>query len=109
VPAPNERIGTLCRRLEASREEVFALAHVLKGDARELELAAVSEELHAGFSPQSRLMRALLGRPGRVLLAGGAVALTLLRPRLLSGAMRLLPLMRPLLLRYLLPRLLGQQ
>jgi hypothetical protein len=108
VAQPNEiRRESVHQRLAASREEFFALAHVMKGDAREPELAAVSDELPGSF-PQSHIMRALLGRPGRLLLGGAALALTLTRPKLLWRAARFTPLLRPLLLRYVLPRLLGQ-
>lgn len=92
-------------RLQSSRQEIFHLAHAMKGHEPAPELAEESAESF----PQSRLMRALLGREGRMLLGSAAVAVTLLRPKLLLRALRLAPALRPLIMRYLLPRMLGQR
>jgi len=54
-------------------------------------------------------MRALIGKRVGVALGTAAVAATVLRPRLLMGALRLTPMLRPLLMRYVLPRLLRQR
>lgn len=90
-----QRIEAACARLQRSREEIFALARDLVGEY-------ASDVGHAPF-PRSRLMRALTGRGGRLLLGGAALAATVLRPSLLWRASGLL---RPVLLRYVLPRLL---
>ena len=61
-----------------------------------------------GF-PHSRLMRALLSKTGGLALGSAALAATVLRPRWLTGALRLTPMLRPVFMRYVLPRLLGQR
>jgi|SRR5579862_1601048 len=98
VPESEQRIEAACQRLHRSREEIFALAHGLVGDA------AFGEERDA--FPRSRLMRVLTGNGGRMLLGGAALAATMLRPSLLWRATKLAGLLRPLLFRYVLPRLL---
>ena len=98
VPGSEQRIEAACQRLQRSREEIFALAHGLRGNT------ALGEE-RAAF-PRSRLMRALAGNGGRMLLGGAALAATMLRPSLLWRATKLAGLLRPLLFRYVLPRLL---
>jgi hypothetical protein len=78
----------------------------MKGDPTESEHDVAAEQ---GVSfPHSHIMRALLGRPGRMLLGGAAVTTVLLRPGLLLRAVRFTPMLRQLLMRYLLPRLLGE-
>ena len=100
------RIARLRGRLASSRAQLFALVHVLKGDPNQSENATAAEQ---GVSfPHSHTMRLLLGKPGRLALGGAAVALALLRPKLLGRAARFAPMLRPLLMRYILPRLLGQ-
>ncbi len=117
--ANKQRLAQLHQRLAASREQLVELSHSLKGDAPVPADGAEAAESRAGF-PRSRLMRALLGRPGRLLLAGLSVVLPLWGPRLVRRAGRLAPLLqplqpllrpllRPLLLRYVLPRLLGER
>jgi len=95
------------QRLHQSREEFFDLAQALRGHAPP---PAEGPE-HAGDTgfPHSRLMRALMGKPFGIALGTAAVAATMLRPRLLVRALRFAPVLRPLLVRYVLPRLLGQR
>jgi len=102
-----QRIARLQQRLQQSREEFFELAQAMRGQA------PPPDEAHAhpgdsGF-PHSRLMRALMGKPFGIALGTAAVAATMLRPRLLVRALRFAPVLRPLLVRYVLPRLLGQR
>jgi hypothetical protein len=93
-----QRIEAACERLQRSREQLFALAHGLVGNP-----PADGEH---GLFPRSRLMRALTGNGGRVLLGGAALAATMLRPSLLWRVTKVAGLLRPVLLRYVLPRLL---
>jgi len=102
--ANKQRVAQLQRRLAASREQWVALALALQGGARGRRDAAPGPGAPAAF-PRSRIMRALLGRSGWGLLGAAALALSLLRPQLLGGVTRL----QPLLMRYLLPRLLGER
>jgi hypothetical protein len=94
------------QRLHESREQFFDLAQAMRGHSP--PPAEEGEPADSGF-PHSRLMRALMGKPVGVALGTAAVAATVLRPRLLMGALRLTPMLRPLLMRYVLPRLLGQR
>lgn len=98
TPASEQRIEALCERLQRSRGEIFGLAYGLVGDYR------LGEE--AAPFPRSRLMRALTGNGGRMLLGGAALAATMLQPSLLWRAGKFAALLRPILLRYVLPRLL---
>ena len=98
TPASEQRIEAICERLHRSREEIFALTHGLIGDYR------IGEEEQP--FPRSRLMRALTGNGGRMLLGGAALAASVLQPSLLLRAGKFAGLLRPLLLRYVLPRLL---
>jgi len=98
--ASEQRIEDARERLQRSREEIFALAHALRGD---YPLPA-DDDGGDGF-PRSRVMRALAGKPGRMLLGGAALAATVMRPSLLWRATKLSGLVRPLLFRYVLPRL----
>ena len=93
-----QRIDAACERLQHSREEIFGLVHSLRGDD------PLSDE-NPEF-PRSRLMRALTGNGGRMLLSGAALAATMLRPTLFGRASKVAGLLRPVLFRYLLPRLL---
>ncbi|HWG77950.1 MAG TPA: hypothetical protein VN660_14320 [Steroidobacteraceae bacterium] len=102
-----QHIVQLRQRLHASREEFFGLAEAMRGHASPA-LQAHGEPEDGGF-PHSRLMRALIGKRVGVALGTAAVAATVLRPRLLMGALRLTPMLRPLLMRYVLPRLLRQR
>ena len=67
------------------------------------EYAADHEQ---GSFPRSRLMRALTGNGGRMLFGGAALAASMLRPTWLWRASKAAGLLRPLLFRYVLPRLL---
>jgi hypothetical protein len=98
--AAQARIDSARERLQRSRAEIFAFAHALKGD-----YPADDGEGGAAF-PRSRLMRALTGSRVRMLLGGAALAASVLRPTMLWRAGKLAGLLRPLLLRYVLPRLL---
>jgi hypothetical protein len=103
------RIARVRARLHESREQFFDLAQAMRGHADASAAGAQGEEpVDSGF-PHSRLMRALMGKPVGVALGTAAVAATVLRPRLLLRALRLTPMLRPLLMRYVLPRLLGQR
>ena len=93
-----QRIEAVCERLQRSREEVFALAHALVGDY-------AAEEGQDPF-PRSRLMRLLTGNGGRMLLGGAALAASMLQPSWLWRARKVAGVLRPLLFRYVLPRLL---
>lgn len=99
MPAPGseQRIEAVCQRLQRSREEIFALAHALRGDY-------ALDEQQESF-PRSWLMRTLTGNGGRMLLGGAALAATVLRPSLLWRATKLAGLLRPVFFRYVLPRL----
>jgi len=96
-----QRIENARERLQRSRQEIFALAHALRDD----DAGAGVVHDNGGF-PRSRLMRALTGEPGRALFGTAALAATVLKPSLLWRAARLTGLLRPLLVRYVLPRLL---
>lgn len=102
-----QQIARLRLRLHASREEFFDIAQAMRGPAN--TSAGEEEPAVDGGFPHSRLMRALMGKPVGVALGTAAVAATMLRPRLLLRALRLTPMLRPLLMRYVLPRLLGQR
>jgi len=93
-----QRIEAICERLQRSREEIFALAHGLVG--------AYAADHEPGSFPRSRVMRLLTGNGGRMLLGGAALAASMLRPSWLGPAGKAAGLLRPLLFRYLLPRLL---
>ena len=93
-----QRIEAVCERLQRSREEIFALAHGLVG-----EYPAEHEQ---GAFPRSRLMRLLTGNGGRMLLGGAALAASMLQPAWLWRTRKAAGLLRPLLFRYVLPRLL---
>ena len=95
-----QRIESARERLRRSREEILSLAHALRGD-----YTAASDDEDNAF-PRSRVMRALAGKQGRMLLGGAALAATVLRPSMLWRASKLAGLLRPLLFRYVLPRLL---
>jgi hypothetical protein len=104
-PAASERrIANARERLQQSRAELFMLAHQIKGDSPRHD-GDDGDDGGDGF-PRSRLMRALTGPRGRMLLGGVALVATVLRPALLARAGKFARLLRPLLFRYLLPRLL---
>jgi hypothetical protein len=98
-------MDALHARLHASREEIFGIAQAMKGEPE----PAPELQHSAGEFPQSRLMKVLLGRQARVLLSGTAVAVGMLRPKLLGSAARLAPVLRPVIMKYLLPTLLGRR
>jgi len=100
-----QRINVARSRLQYSRAEMFALMHALKGDEPARQERAVDA---VGF-PHSRILRALLGGRGRMLLGAAALTLTLARPKLIWRALKFAPLLRPLLTRYLLTRFLEQR
>jgi hypothetical protein len=104
---PEQRIAHLSERLRDSRRQLVELAEAMRGE-RPPPGEPAEEQKHGGF-PHSRLMRALMGKPVGVALGTAAVAATMMRPRLLLGALRFTPMLRPLLMRYVLPRLLGQR
>ncbi len=107
MPDTSDRhLARLHERLAESRVQVFALARAIKHDAAERP-RLTGQLTDSGF-PHSRLMRALMGKPAGIALGTAAVAATLLRPRWLTAALRLAPMLRPVLTRYLLPRLLGR-
>jgi hypothetical protein len=95
-----QRIEDARGRLQRSRQEIFSLARAMRGD-----YTGASDEGDSAF-PRSRVMRALAGKQGRMLLEGAALAATVLRPTLLWRYSKLVGLLRPVLLRYVLPRLL---
>ena len=101
-----QHIAQLRERLHESRAEFFDLAQTMGGHPP-ASAQSYGEPADSGF-PHSRLMRALMGKSVGVALGTAAVAATVLRPRLLLGALRLTPMLRPLLTRYVLPRLFGQ-
>jgi hypothetical protein len=99
--ATDEQLDAACRRLEGSRREIFELAHVLKGD----------RQLHPqpeGF-PRSHIMRALTGQQGRSVLGSAALALAMSRPRAAWRLAGLVPLVRPMIVRFLAARFLRSQ
>ena len=105
--SPEQRIARLCGRLHDSRAQFFDVVQAMRGE-EPAQSALSSQPPDSGF-PHSRLMRALMGKRVGVVLGTAALAATVLRPRLLLSALRLTPMLRPLLMRYLLPRLLGQR
>jgi hypothetical protein len=96
--ASERRIENARERLQRSRAELFMLAHEIRGDYPRSDGGV-------GF-PRSRLMRALTGARGRMLLSGAALVATVLQPVLLARVGKVARLLRPLVFRYLLPRLL---
>jgi hypothetical protein len=99
--ATDEQMDAACRRLESSRREIFEMAHVLKGDR---PLHPQSE----GF-PRSHIMRALTGQQGRRVLGSAALALAMSRPKAVWRLAGLLPLARPMVVRFLADRLLRSR
>jgi hypothetical protein len=86
-------------RLHRTRVELFELAHELKGD--------VPAKLELDHFPRSRIMRALSGTQGRAALATAALALVASRRGMALRVAGLAPLVRPLLMRFVLKRLIG--
>lgn len=97
-----QHIAEARQRLQQTRAQIFAFAHELKGDQPQPQ----SDLDEGGSFPRSRILRALSGGRGRMLLGAVAVGCTLLRPRMTWRLLRLTPLLRPLIMRYLLPRFL---
>jgi hypothetical protein len=102
-----QRIARLAGRLRDSREQMLELAEAMR-DGGSPPGEGPTEPTQSGF-PHSRLMRLLMGRPIGLALGTAAVAATVMRPRLLLRALKFTPMLRPLLMRYVLPRLLGQR
>jgi hypothetical protein len=95
-------------RLADSREQMLQLAQAMKGE-QPARQGLTEGALNTGF-PRSRLMRALMSKRAGVAIGVVAVAASILRPRLLlATALRMTPMLKPALLRYLLPRLLEQR
>ena len=103
--ATEEQYDATRRRLHSSRQEIFELAHVLKGDR---PLHPESERRAQGF-PRSRIMRAITGQRGKSVLGQAAMALAMSRPRTVWRLAGLAPLLRPMLLRFLAERLLRSR
>jgi hypothetical protein len=106
--AADPRIGLSCERLRRSRLEVFSLVQQLRGEP---PVHGVAAEF-----PRSRVMRALVHGKSRLMLGGAALAAVVTRPRLLRGLVAaapllrpLMPMLRPLALRYVLPLLLRSR
>jgi hypothetical protein len=102
-----QRMRELRARLAASRAQAFEFAQAIKHEeppSSEAQPAAT----HAGGFPHSRLMRALMSPHAGIAPVTAALAVTVLRPRLLLSALRLAPMLWPLFMRHVLPRLLGQ-
>jgi hypothetical protein len=97
--ATEEQLDATCRRLRATRLEIFELAHTLKGDRPQ----------RAGAFPRSRIMRALTGGRGRRVLGSAAIALAISRPKAAARLAALVPLMRPMILRFLTERFLRSR
>jgi hypothetical protein len=101
-------MAQLHERLADSRQQMLELAQEMKGEQPGRQ-AVTGEALDSGF-PHSRLMRALMSKPAGVAIGVVAVAASILRPRLLLGAaLRMTPMLKPALMRYLVPRLLGRK
>jgi hypothetical protein len=101
-------MAQLHERLADSRRQMLELAQAMKGEQPGRQ-AVTGEGLDAGF-PHSRLMRALMSKRAGLAIAVVAVAASILRPRLLLGAaLRMTPMLKPALMRYLVPRLLGHR
>ena len=99
--ASEEQYDATRRRLHSSRQEIFELAHVLKGD----------RPLHPrteGF-PRSRIMRAITGQQGKAMLGQAAMALAMSRSGTVWRLAGLTPLLRPMLLRFLAGRLVRRR
>jgi len=86
-------------RLHRTRAELFELAHELRDDG--------PEKLEPDHFPRSRIMRALSGTQGRLALATAGLALVASRRGLALRVAGLAPLVRPLLMRFVLKRLMG--
>lgn len=104
---PEQRIAHLRDRLGYSRGQIVELVEAMRGQGPPPS-EGTGAPADTGF-PHSRLMRALMGRPIGVALGTAAVAATIMRPRLLLRALKFTPMLRPVLMRYVLPRLLGQR
>ena len=104
---PEQRIAHLRDRLGDSREQIAELFEAIRGQGPPPAEHA-GAPVDTGF-PHSRLMRALMGKPIGVALGTAAVAATVMRPGLLLRALKYTPMLRPVLMRYVLPRLLGQR
>ena len=95
--ASDEQIDAVCRRLQRSREEILVVARVLKGGP--------ASHGRSDCFPRSRIMRALTGEQGQKLLGSAALALAMSRPRTVWRLAALRPLLRPVIIRFLVRRL----
>jgi len=93
-----QRIAAVRGRLQRSRVELFELAQRLKAD----EPAVADHNEPMG----SRIVRALTGERGRMVLTGAGIVLGILRPGMLWRFGRLTRVLQPFVMRYLLPKLL---
>lgn len=91
-----EQLDATCRRLRESRQEMVELAHTLRGD----------RPPGPDAFPRSRIMRALTGERGKRALGNAALALALSRPKTAWRLVGLAPLLRPVIVRFLMERLL---
>jgi hypothetical protein len=96
--ATEEQIDATCRRLQATRREVFELAHVLKGDR------PAQPKAHA--FPRSHIMRALTGEHTRSVLGRAALAWAMSKPKAAWRLAGIVPVLRPMILRFLAERML---
>jgi hypothetical protein len=96
----------LRQRLQHSRAQIFALAHALKGDEPPPGTQRAAGGAAGSGFPHSRVMRALLSERGRMMLGGAALLVGVTRPKVIWRLVRFAPLLRPLAMRYLLPRFL---
>jgi len=96
--ASEEQLDATCRRLQSTRREIFEAAHVLKGDR--------PSKADPNAFPRSRIMRALTGQQGRTVLKNAALALAMSRPRVAWRLAGLVPLVRPMIVRFLAERFL---
>jgi hypothetical protein len=95
--ASDAQYDATCRRLQSSRQEIFDLAHTLKGDRPPIA--------DRNAFPRSRLMRAITGERGRKALGQAALALAMSRPRTVWRLAGMATLLRPMILRLLAQRL----
>ena len=100
IAAPHDPAQQALERLRESRLEIVSLAGALKGNRRR----------HDDAFPRSFIMRAAMGRGGRLIAGGAALGLAIARPGLLPIVARLipwaplLPVLRTVLNRYLVRR-----
>jgi hypothetical protein len=103
---PRPPADPLRERLQHSRAQIFALARALKGEEPPPGAQQSAAGPAASGFPRSRVMRALLSERGRMMLGGAALLVGVTRPKVIWRLMWFAPLLRPLAMRYLLPRFL---